>query len=203
MKVIVVGGYPGSGKSTIFREVLERLLKAGHVFTLRKHDKLITYMESNKGLIVLGTYGKTELFPGTDRFPMNAQPEAVAFLEELNANEQGQHGKEKVVLFEGDRLFNQKMLTFLRKQFELVLCIVKLERKVLEERRNQRSEQNASWRKGRETKVDRLGMSFPVHHWLKNTTEEEFEASVQELLAEVNGEWKSEPVKSAVKDFWR
>lgn len=204
MKVIVMGGYPGSGKSTIVKEALEHLLALGHVFTLKKYGKLIPYMESNQGLIVFGTYGPTETFPGTDRFPMNAQPEAMQFLLELQANEGGQHGKERTVLFEGDRLFNQKMLQFLEKEgFNVVLCVVSMNRKLLEQRRNKRSDQNATWRKGRETKVDRISMSQPVQHMMTNNTEKDMLNCADELVKEINGEWKQKKVHSKIKDLWK
>jgi hypothetical protein len=208
MKVIVIGGYPGSGKSYIVKEVISRLInQEGHIFTLGKYGKLVTYMQSNKGLIILGNYSPGETFPGTDRFPMNVQPEAAEFLawlqeENIIALNEGKQGF--TVLFEGDRLFNGKILNwFQQAKFDLVLCIVTTEQKLLETRRNERSAQNETWRKGRATKVDRIAMEFPVHHRLMNNTKAEFEQSVKELLAEINGEWKSKPVQSKIKNLWR
>jgi molybdopterin-guanine dinucleotide biosynthesis protein len=193
MKVIVVGGYPGSGKSTIVRRMIELLEKQGHTFKSERKG-IVSWMES-KELIILGTYAPSETFPGTDRFPLNVQPEAQKFL--LSKASGG-----KVIFFEGDRLFNEKMLAFLEEHFEVVLCIVSMSRKLLEQRRNARSEQNVSWRKGRETKVDRLAMTHPVHHHLQNDTKADKEQAALELVAEINGEWTSTPVKSKIKSFW-
>lgn len=200
MKVIVIGGYPGVGKSTIVNKVLEKLSKEGRNFIINKHDKLVTYMADQSGLIVLGTYGKGETFPGTDRFAMNVQPEAQAFLSELRDTTD----REVVVLFEGDRLFNNKMLDFLRKEkFQTVLCIVQADQAEVEKRRQARSKQNEAWRKGRETKVDRIALTYPVTHWLENTTQKEQEASVQELIQEIKGTWQGDKPRSVLRDFWK
>lgn len=196
MKVIVVGGYPGSGKSTIMRGVISELEQEGHRFQLQKKG-IISWMESDK-IILLGSYLPDETFPGTDRFPMNVQPEAYKTFLEWKSSKSN-----KTIVFEGDRLFNEKMLLFLNENgFNVVLCIVFMARNLLEERRNQRSEQNASWRKGRETKVDRIAMVHPVHHHLQNSTKEEQEQSISELVQEINGTWKQEVKQSKIKGLW-
>lgn len=197
MKVIVIGGYPGSGKSTIVRGVIKRLESEGYVFALFKKG-IVTWMESNRGLIFLGSYKEDETFPGTDRLPLNVQPEAQKFLERIRSE-----NPDRIVLLEGDRLFNDKMITFLHnEEFELVLCIVEVQRGLLEQRRNNRSEQNETWRKGRETKVDRIAMVQPVQHHLLNNTKEEQEKSIQELLDEIAGKWKKEIIVSKIKNMW-
>jgi len=193
MKVIVVGGYPGSGKSTITRAMLKILEGQGHKFKSERKG-LVSWMESDK-LIILGSYKEDELFPGTDRFPLNVQPEAQRFIF-------SRIPEDKTIFFEGDRLFNDKMLKFLEHNAQVVLCIVTMSRELLEERRDQRSEQNASWRKGRETKVDRISMTYAVHHHLKSDTQQDLERSAEELVKEINGDWKSHPVKSKIKSYW-
>lgn len=200
MKVIVIGGYPGSGKSTIVRRVLEELTKQGYKFLTYKFEKYVTYLRSEQGLIVLGTYGKNEDFPGTDRFAMNAQPEAMAFLEEFRDITHNEY----TVLFEGDRLFNAKMLDWLKDNgFSIVLCIVETHWAKLETRRNARSNQSETWRKGRHTKVDRIIMKYGVNHKLLNNTVKEQDDSVRELIQEIKGEWDKDPAGKTIKDFWK
>jgi molybdopterin-guanine dinucleotide biosynthesis protein len=195
MKVIVIGGYPGSGKSTIMKGVIAELEQQGQKFK-RERIGIVSWMESDK-VIILGDYSPDEKFPGTDRLPLNVQPDAQRFL--LSNKESG-----KTVVIEGDRLFNDKMLTFLNENgYNIVLCIVFTAKHLLEARRNKRSEQNASWRKGRETKVDRIAMTYPVHHHLQNNTKEEQEVSIIELVQEINGVWKQEVTRSKIKDYWR
>lgn len=202
MKVIIVGGFPGSGKSTIMRGAIHKLEQGGHRFKELRQG-IITWMESDE-VYILGSYKEGEKFPGTDRLPLNVQPEAQRFMEDLKIDEEGQHAREKVVLIEGDRLFNDKFLYFLDTNgFYVILCIVSMSRELLEQRRNKRSDQNESWRKGRETKVNRIALSRPVHHYLQNNTKEEQEQSVAELVKEVRGEWKQQAeVKSKIKSFW-
>lgn len=198
MKIIMIGGYPGSGKSVIVRELIKRL---GYTFKENRIG-LMKYIESGN-MIILGSYAENELFPGTDRLPMNIQPEAERFLHQVYANEQAQHGKDRIVLFEGDRLFNDKMITFIKEEgMELVLCVVRASQVLIKSRRETRSEQNETWRKGRESKVDRIAMMYSIQHILHNDTKEEQDRSVEELLAEVKGEWKQESKQSKLKTFW-
>jgi len=197
MKIIMIGGYPGSGKSTIVRELIKRL---GYEFKENRVG-LVRYMESD-AMIILGSYAESELFPGTDRLPMNIQPEAEQFL----LSKVPLQGEGKIILFEGDRLFNDKMITFIKEHeangMKLVLCVVRASQVLIKARRENRSEQNETWRKGRESKVDRIAMVYSIQHILHNDTKEEQEKSVEELLAEIKGEWKQEEKKSKLKNFW-
>lgn len=198
MKVIMIGGYPGSGKSTIMRGVIEKLEQAGQTFKVQSKGS-VRYMNS-KDFIILGEYASGEKFPGTDRYPMNIQPAAEHFLAEtktMNPN--------KVVLLEGDRLFNDKMIRFLKdKEFDLVLCIIKLEYRKLVERRNKRSEQNESWRKGRESKVDRMSLMYPVTYYLENNSKKDMEQAVEVLIRECMEKDKPvQKVDTKLKQLWK
>lgn len=202
MKVILIGGYPGSGKSTIVKRVIMELDSQGVHFNHKKFGKLVKYMESKK-LLIVGeyTFAKDELFPGTDKLSMGVQPEAEKFFIEVYKK-----NPDQLILLEGDRLFNKSMIMFLKYfkgiEVDLRICLVQLSRKNLEQRRNSRSEQDGKWRKGRETKVDRIATEFPIHHYLKNDTEKEQAASVEELLLEIEGKWKGEPPKSKLSAYW-
>ncbi len=203
MKVIMVGGYPASGKSTIFKRLFLKMEREGFSLFRQKKDGIVSYMES-KDIVVLGSYDPSETFPGTDRLPMSVQPKAEEFIEKLLQNEQAQHGKEKILLLEGDRLFNDKMIRFIKglPEVDFVLCVVTMEPSLLQSRREARSEQNETWRKGRATKVDRIAMSHSVTHHMENNTEEDVDKCAEELLAEIKGEWKREQPKSKIKDLW-
>lgn len=197
MKVIVIGGYPGSGKSTIVRGVIKELQEAGEEPNAGRFGSVrwLRY----PSVIILGSYDEGEKFPGTDRLPMNVQPEAQTAMLNLRRDY-----PTSVVLLEGDRLFNDKFLNFLKSNdFDVVLCITFMARHLLEQRRNARSGQNEAWRKGRQTKVDRISMQHPVHHQLQNSTLEDQEESVAELLREIRGEWKSKKVESSIKNLWK
>lgn len=197
MKVIVIGGFPGSGKSVIMRGVIASLEQKGQVFKVQSKGS-VRYM-SSKDYIILGTYEPDEKFPGTDRYPMNIQPAAQTFL--LEANKMYPN---KTIIFEGDRLFNDKMLKFLKdNEFETVVCIVSTRRDLLEQRRNQRSEQNPSWRKGRESKVERMAIMYPISHYLPNNTKEEQDQSINKLVMEAQGAIAPIKTETKLKQLWK
>ena len=100
MKVIAIGGEPGSGKSTLMKEILKHLEKYVYI---KCYDsfKLVPYIQCGS-VYILGKYDEGETFSGTDRMSMAVQPEAIKFLASLN--------KDSIILFEGDRLFTSSFL---------------------------------------------------------------------------------------------
>ena len=73
LSIVGVGGVPSSGKSTLFRALLEG-------FGESKRFKMATlkYMKfEDEKIIVLGVYGCGG-FEGTDKLAMNVQPTAIS-----------------------------------------------------------------------------------------------------------------------------
>lgn len=141
MKVIAIGGEPGSGKSTLMKKILTKYdwLKCYEEF------KLVPYMQYGYNY-VLGKYDDGETFSGTDRMSMAVQPEAVKFLASLP--------DDAVVLFEGDRLFTASFLEHCLDNYELGIIYLETDKSIREERYKERgSNQNETWLQGRETKI--------------------------------------------------
>lgn len=141
MKVIAIGGEPGSGKSTLMKKILTKYdwLKCYEEF------KLVPYMQYGYNY-VLGKYDDGETFSGTDRMSMAVQPEAVKFLASLP--------DDAVVLFEGDRLFTASFLEHCLDNYELEIIYLETDKSIREERYKERgSNQNETWLQGRETKI--------------------------------------------------
>ena len=78
MKVIAIGGEPGSGKTTLMNRIIS------HYKFEPKYDsfKLVPYMQKDN-IYLLGKYEEGEVFSGTDRMSMAVQPEAIKFLASL------------------------------------------------------------------------------------------------------------------------
>ncbi len=106
VKVIAMGGEPATGKTTL----MFKLISMADDWQMVKPQKLLDAMYSEKlNLYILGKYETGDnVFQGTDRLSMAVQPDAVAFFESL---------ENKNVIFEGDRLFNGKMLDRLSELF--------------------------------------------------------------------------------------
>jgi len=151
LKIIAVGGPPGSGKTTLMKSVMGEFsdkLKFFDDFKLVPYYKILN-------IYILGSYPIGETFGGTDRMSMACQPQVIKFIEQLPS--------ESVVLFEGDRLFNQSFLEYCNEKYDLSIVILE----TTNEEKNRRyklrgSEQNEKWLAGRETKVNNLRSNFDL-----------------------------------------
>jgi dephospho-CoA kinase len=141
MKVIAIGGEPGSGKSTLMKKIIEKY----NWIKVYDEVKLVPYLQYDYNYI-LGKYDEGETFSGTDRMSMAVQPEAIKFLASLN--------KDAVVLYEGDRLFTSSFLEHCLENYELEIIYLQTESEIRKDRYRQRgSNQNETWLQGRETKI--------------------------------------------------
>jgi broad-specificity NMP kinase len=150
MKIVAIGGEPGSGKTTLMKELLSNYT----FIPLYDKVKLVPYLRC-ENIYVLGKYEETGYAQGTDRMSMAVQPEAIKFLESLP--------KESVVLFEGDRLFNQSFLEHCNNNYDLNIIYLKTTKETRKERYKERgSNQNETWLAGRDTKVQGILTNFEL-----------------------------------------
>lgn len=165
MKVIAIGGEPGSGKSTLMKEIIL------HYGVEPKYDafKLVPYLQKDN-IYVLGKYEEGEVFSGTDRMSMAVQPEAIKFLASLP--------NDAVVLFEGDRLFTASFLEHCLDKYNLNIIYLSTTKQIREDRYKERgSNQNETWLQGRETKISNImsnmTLMFNIFKYVNNTLEEQ------------------------------
>lgn len=143
-KFIAIGGEPATGKSTLVRGILRELGEKNKLVQTYLHGVAVTVVGN---FIIMGTYAEGEAYGGTDRFALSIQPKAVEFASKIPDN--------KVVLFEGDRLFNEKFLNELLLQgHQLVTFILECDEKEKKRRHQLRGDhQDETWLKGRITKI--------------------------------------------------
>lgn len=126
MKLIYLIGMPGTGKSTIMKELMSRFDDWKQE---RPIDLLDTHVSGN--VRVLGKYEEGETFSGTDRLSMAVAPKAIEWLS-TNPDE--------IIIGEGDRLNNK---AFFEKAKELgELYIIHLT--VSDQERERRYEERGS-----------------------------------------------------------
>jgi hypothetical protein len=165
MKVIAIGGEPGSGKTTLMKRVVE------HYNMQPKYDeyKLVPYLQ-NQNIYVLGKYEEAQVFAGTDRMSMAVQPEAIKFLATLPEN--------SIVLYEGDRLFTASFLENCVNKYDTRIVYLSTEKTVRQERYKERgSSQDETWLRGRESKIANIltnfTLMFNIDKFLNNNKSEQ------------------------------
>jgi uridine kinase len=165
MKIIAIGGEPGSGKTTLMKEIIKNL------GVTPKYDsfKLVPYLQKDN-IYILGKYEDGEIFSGTDRMSMAVQPEAIKFLATLPNN--------AIVLFEGDRLFTASFLEHCLENYDLSIIYLSTSKETRNERYKERgSNQNETWLQGRETKISNImtnmNLMFNTEKYNNNNLQEQ------------------------------
>lgn len=177
MKIVLIGGEPAVGKSTLMRSVLsmfkpeQKEFKFGlvrgtiHEFLLRK-------------TFVLGVYDY-DLFSGTDKLSMAVQPHVEEFLLSLR----GEY-PDCAVLMEGDRIFTRSFLHFVMENFASEAAIFLLKASKAERDRRIRlrlSKQSDRVLAARATKLQRIEQGLASESCAVNVLTHETEADTKTI----------------------
>ena len=175
MKVIAVGGEPATGKTTMMKLLMSRI--PGE-WRARKYGLLTVEKNDIAKVVILGIY-RGGSFEGTDRLPMNVQPDAERFLKLADTILPGYK-----IVFEGDRLCNAKFFQA-AENFGHDFCFwcLNAPESTLEARHSDRADtQSGAFLKGRKTKYERLQSAFKAET-RPNTTGPELEAIIVGILS--------------------
>lgn len=176
MNVIIVIGEPGTGKTTLMKQLMSSIGNWDQHFS----DYPLVPYHQNAKTIVLGKYEDDKVFAGTDTMSMAVQPNAKEFMLQCQKN-----GIQNVV-FEGDRLSNLSFLQFCIENFNVHVYYLKVSKEIREERYKARgSNQSEKFIAGRVTKYRNLVNSFDVMSVLsecQHETPEQTEQIIQEIL---------------------
>lgn len=166
IRILGLGGVPGTGKSTLVQAVIRDLGPAKPV----KGGRVSGTVYPNSRVFILGTYAPGERYPGTDRLSMSAQPDVVALLNAMNTDPNF-HGW--TVLFEGDRLFNGKLIDECRRIAPgSAFVLLTASEAALGQRRQERGDTMAStFVEGRKTKYGNLAAK--CDRWVNETPEDQ------------------------------
>lgn len=145
-------GAPGSGKSSLVRALSTSARGVAH----KKPFPHIEWAAPGGEVVELGA--RREKFSGTDALPMNTQPRAVAYVDAHPG---------PLLLAEGDRLANDGFFKAVQAAgYTFTLVWLDPPGEWMATRRAERVErdggrlQNESWIRGRESKVNRLGLEW-------------------------------------------
>lgn len=168
--LVYVIGYPGSGKTTAVRSIVNGLV-------FRVEDKPFKHTIYSDGMVQLGY--EREVFGGTDSLGFNVQPKVVSWLKDC---------KVPLIIGEGDRLSNNKFFTSVLEQgWQLVIPFIYVSELLSMRRIKQRGTTfDASWLRRTMTKVDNVANRW--HHFVVPIDGSGEPSQVAESLRNVLGE---------------
>lgn len=157
-KVIVVGGVPASGKTTLMQAFIGRHEGWSGLKLAPLVDGIFNI---GKQVAVIGKYKpyyplKKNDFEGTDKLSMAVQPAMLKFINTT---------PDTKCVMEGDRLFTRSFLEGLERPQEVEVIILTASERDLGERHTARGDtQTEGWLASRDTKVAR------IRDWLEGQT---------------------------------
>jgi len=172
VRVIAMGGEPATGKTTL----MFKLIALANDWVVAKPEKLLDAMYSKQlNLYILGKYvDDGNVFQGTDRLSMAVQPDAERFFSNLayesNADEHSVN-----VIFEGDRLFNGKMLDRLSDLFpnDFKVLILTVKDSTLDQRHiDRKDDQDDKFKTSRATKISNIMGSLTLMDYIETMVNE-------------------------------
>lgn len=175
VRVIAMGGEPATGKSTL----MFKLISMADDWQTVKPEKLLDAMYSKKlNLYILGKYENDgNVFQGTDRLSMAVQPDADKFFSNLE-HESNIVGDSPNVIFEGDRLFNGKMLEKLAYLFpnDFKMIILTVKNSTLDQRHiDRKDDQDDKFKNSRKTKISNICSSLVLMDYIETMVNENLE----------------------------
>ena len=143
--IIMIGGIPCSGKSTLMREIISELGSAENVepmklFSCQKHNDIL----------VLGRYAEGEPFGGTDRLSYGTIKKFREFIDQ-------EHKNYKHIIFEGDRFFRSVDIEWLLENHDAKVLILTVDAEEEARRHKERNDtQTEKWLDGRRTQIKNI-----------------------------------------------
>ena len=152
--IIAIGGEPASGKTTIMKSIIKDYMP----FKTFKYG-LVRGIKNNK-INIVGIYDKS-LFSGTDKLSMAVQPHFLKFVEKCS---------NEVILFEGDRLFNQSLFD----KVDCEIIVIKANKEEVHKRHIQRKDtQTEKFIKAKRTKIENIIQKNKVTIFSNDNNEEQ------------------------------
>jgi thymidylate kinase len=151
--IIMIGGIPCSGKSTLMREIISGLGSAENVepmklFSCQKHNDIL----------VLGRYAEGEPFGGTDRLSYGTIKKFREFIDQ-------EHQNYKHIIFEGDRFFRVVDIKWLIEKHDSKVLVLKVDAEEEVRRHKERNDtQTEKWLRGRRKQIHNISEEVGFTH---------------------------------------
>ena len=172
--IIMIGGVPCSGKSTLTRNILSELGSAEFVepmklFPCQKHGDVL----------VVGRYeGGDQKFGGTDRMSYGAIPKFRDFINQ-------EAPKHKHIFIEGDRFFRAKDIEWLVETHDANVYVLTVSAEEEKRRHIQREDtQTEKWLAGRRSQISNIMTNFMLMNDINVRPNDTLESS-EEIKTEI------------------
>lgn len=138
-RIIAIGGEPASGKTTLIKDIIKDYMP----LSTFKYKLVRGLQNKQKNIYFIGIYDSST-FAGTDKLSMAVQPHFFEFLDKV---------KDSIVIFEGDRLFNQSLFD----KHKCKIIVLKTSQHTLEKRHNSRQDNQTNiFKKAKKTKIQNI-----------------------------------------------
>lgn len=165
--VILIGGVPCSGKSTLTREIIKGLGSADNVeplplFKCQKHNDIL----------VVGQYPEGETFGGTDKLSYGTINKFRDFINQ-------EQPKYKHIIVEGDRFFRAKDIEWLVETYDAKVFILTVDAEEEKRRHKERNDtQSETWLSGRRSQISNILTNFSLMGQLEVRTNNSMQESI-------------------------
>jgi len=175
--IIMIGGIPCSGKSTLMRSLIQEMgshedVEPMKLFPCQKHNDVL----------VVGRYPAGETFGGTDRISYGAIPKFRDFINQ-------EAPKHKHIFLEGDRFFRAADIEWLISEHNASVYVLTVSAEEAKRRHIQREDtQTAKWLQGRSSQISNIMTNFMLMGDLlirENETTEDSENLKKEILSTI------------------
>ena len=173
--IIMIGGIPCSGKSTLTKEIIRELGSAEFVEPMK-----LFKCQVHNDILVVGQYPEGETFGGTDRLSYGT---INKFRDFINSEQP----KYKHIIVEGDRFFRAKDIEWLVETHDAKVYILKVSPEVEKERHIARGDEQAeNWLQTRRSLINNLQTNFLLMGELDIRLTDTWDA-LHELKNEIKG----------------
>ena len=171
--IIMIGGVPCSGKSTLTRNILSVLGSAEFVEPMKLFP-----CEKRGNVLIVGKYPEGEIFGGTDKMSYGAIPKFRDFINQ-------EAPKHKHIYADGDRFFRAKDIEWLIENHDAKVFVLTVSGEEENRRHIQREDtQTEKWLAGRRSQISNIMTNFMLMNDINVRPNDTLESS-EEIKTEI------------------
>ena len=140
---IAIGVVPATGKSNLINTLYNNINKNNNF----KSGLIRGHHIKEYNLLIVGIYNTFKKFKGTDLLSMSAHNDFKKLIDLNKYN----------IIFEGDRLFSNSILEYVKNTYNLTTIVLTADENILKDRHKDRNDsQTDKFLKGRKTKIENI-----------------------------------------------